>query len=273
MADCNDLFTRRQELLAQRREVERQLRENQRSIDLDTPPDTAAKPVIFRTRKAGEKVVMTTEEVDRQLQYALKQAQGSEVAAQVERGFEINEKPQGSLGRMFNYTSVVPDRENFAKLMEAFSITRKNLRPELHKNLTRKFTAEDAANFILNTKQEFVKDKDKLLQEIVRQVRGLEFLPEMVTRVRVIKEDAVSAFLDAGDAMVRQALENPGLDVDVNLTNDAWAAGKWALIFNAKSLRPRSAGSSQPSRLNASLMSSIQTRSQPSAVSRSIPAL
>jgi hypothetical protein len=254
MADCNDLFTRRQELLAQRREVERQLRENQRSIDLDTPPDTAAKPVIFRTRKAGEKVVMTTEEVDRQLQYALKQAQGSEVAAQVERGFEINEKPQGSLGRMFNYTSVVPDRENFAKLMEAFSITRKNLRPELHKNLTRKFTAEDAANFILNTKQEFVKDKDKLLQEIVRQVRGLEFLPEMVTRVRVIKEDAVSAFLDAGDAMVRQALENPGLDVDVNLTNDAWAAGKWALIFNElDSFAARKVAQAQVSRQFAAL--------------------
>jgi len=232
MADCNDLFQRRQELLTKRREVERQLRENQRSIDLDAPPSSAAKPVIFRTRKAGEKVVMTPDEVDRQLQYALKQAQGTEVAEQVERGFAIDEKPKGRLGRMFNYTAVVPDRENFAKLMEAFSVTRKDLSPELHKNLTRKFTAEDAANFILGTKQEFLKDKDKLLQDMVRQVRGLEYLPEMVTRVRVIKEDAIAAFLDAGDSMVRQALENPGLDVDVKLTNDAWAAGKWALILN-----------------------------------------
>jgi hypothetical protein len=170
--------------------------------------------------------------VDRQLQYALKQAQGTEVAEQVQRGFAVDEKPKGRLGRMFNYTAVVPDRENFAKLMEAFSITRKDLTPELHKNLTRKFTAEDAANFILGTKQEFIKDKDKLLQDMVRQVRGLEFLPEMVTRVRVIKEDAIATLLDAGDAMVRQALENPGLDVDVKLTNDAWAAGKWALILN-----------------------------------------
>lgn len=232
MADCNDLFTRRQDLLAKRQELERQLRENQRSIDLDNPPSTAAKPVVFRTRKAGEKVVMTPDEVDRQLQYALKQAQGSAVAEQVERGIGMGEKPQGHLGRMFNYTALTPDKENVAKLMEAFSITRKDLTPGLHQNLTRKFTAEDAADFILGTQQQFAKDKEGLLQEMVRQVRGLEYLPEIVTRVRVIKEDAIAAFLDAGDAMVRQALDNPGLDVDVALTNDAWAAGKWALILN-----------------------------------------
>lgn len=232
MADCNDLFTRRQELLEQRREVERQLRENQRSIDLDNPPSTAAKPVVFRTRKAGQRVVMTPDEIDRQLQYALKQAQGTAIAEQVERGIAIGEKPQGHLGRMFNYTTITPDKENVAKLMEAFSITRKDLTPALHQNLTRRFTAEDAADFILGTQQKFAKDKEGLLQEMVRQVRGLEYLPEMVTRVRVIKEDAVAAFLDAGEAMVRQALENPGLDVDVALTNDAWAAGKWALVLN-----------------------------------------
>jgi hypothetical protein len=232
MADCNDLFQQRQDLLSRRREVERQLRENQRSIDLDNPPSTAAKPVVFRTRKAGETVVMSPDQVDRQLQYALKQAQGSAVAEQVEKGIAMGEKPQGHLGRMFNYTALVPDKENVGKLMEAFSITRKDLTPELHKNLTRKFTAEDAADFILGTQKEFVKDKDKLLHDMVRQVKGLEYLPEVVTRVRVIKEDAIASFLDAGDAMVRQALENPGLDVDVNLTNDAWAAGKWAMILN-----------------------------------------
>ena len=232
MADCNDLFQKRQELLDQKRAVERQLRENKASIDLDSAPEAAGKPVVFRTRKPGEKVVMHPAEIDRQLQYALKQAQGSEVADQVANGMLIGEKPKGHLGRMFNYSRMVPDQENVAKVMEAFSITRKELMPEVHKNLTRKFTAEDAGKLMLSTQQEFIKDKEGLLQEMVRQVRGLEYLPEIVTRVRVIKEDAVGAFLDAGDAMVKQALENPGLDVDKTLTNDAWAAGKWALILN-----------------------------------------
>jgi hypothetical protein len=230
MADCNDLFQRRQELQAQKADAQRQLDEGKRSIDLDKPPEAAGKPVIFRTRKAGERVEMTTDEVTRQLQYALKQAQGSQVAEQVARGMAIDEKPQGSLGRMFNYSRVVPDKENVAKLMEAFSITRLDLQPGLHKNLTRTYTKEDAAQMLLGAQQEFLKDRDGMLQEMVRQVRGLEYLPEIVTRVRVVKEDAVGAFLDAGDAMVRQALENPGLPVDVNLTNDAWAAGRWALI-------------------------------------------
>lgn len=232
MADCNDLFAKRQELLARKRDLEKQLRENKASINLDNPPSTASKPVVFRTRKPGEKVVMTREEIDRQLQYAMKQAQGSEVADQVAKGFAIDEKPKGHLGRMVNYDRLTPDKENVAKLLEAFSITRKDLNPELHANLTKKYTAEDAARMLLATQEEFLKDPDGLLQTMVRQVRGLEYLPEIVTRVRVVKEDAVGAFLDAGDDMVRQALENPDLPVDTQLTDKAWAAGKWALITN-----------------------------------------
>lgn len=234
MADCNDLYEQRQKLLAQKRDMERQLKENRRSIDLDLDqaPPSAAAPVVFRTRKPGEKVVLTPKEVDRQLQYAMKQAQSSAVAEQVERGFRMNEKPNGALGRFVNYSRLTPDQENVAKLLEAFSIARKDLMPEIHTHLTKKFTARDAAEAILDTQQDFIKDREGLLQEMVRQVRGLEYLPEIVTRVRVIKEDAAAAFLDATEAMVRQGEANPGIDVDTKLTNDAWAAGKWALVLN-----------------------------------------
>jgi hypothetical protein len=232
MADCNDLFQRRDDLRRQRRDVERQLREVNRSLDLDNPPGPAAADVVFRTRKPGERVVMNPREVDRQLQYALKQAQGTAIADQVERGFGINEKPQGRIGRMVNYTQLTPDQESVAKMLEAFSVTRKDLTPELHGNLTRKYTPEAAAYWMLDTHQEFLKDKEGLLKTMVQQIRGLEYLPEIVTRVRLMKEDAVASFLEAGDAMVNQALANPHVDVDVSLTNDAWAAGKWALILN-----------------------------------------